>query len=505
MTQVADRPATAAATSGRRRWPGAVLAVALPTALFGAHALLYGRWVVDDAGITFAYARSLATGAGPVLQPGAEAVEGYSNPAWLALLVVARWLGLFDHGAWFGVPDYVAFPKLLALVLVAATFACCYAAAAALSRHPVLVTMIAGTATAAVPSFVVWTVSGLENALLALAVTALAAVLVRAAVADRLLATSTAVRCGLLAALAALTRPDGLVYAGAFPLAALLLLRRGELARAAGATAVGLAAFAVPTGAYLAWRLATFGEFLPNTAIAKSQGLPGSAALARPGELVGYVGWLAALLVALCVGAALAQPWAARRGFVALLVPLALAVVAFGVLAPDWMAQLRFATPVWPLGALAGAVAAVHVAGQLTVRGRVVGAVLAVAAAVASAPALVDAAREFRAAPTAPLCLVAQNTGRTVNAYARIVGAPGRDAARARRRRGRPDQRPAGDRPGGARGPADRRATGRPATWPVCATTCSRPGRRSSPATGTGRRRRAWTWTRARPSRTWTS
>ena len=60
--------------SGRRwlrRLRGAV-AVALPTAVAAAHASLYGRWEVDDAGITFAYARSVATGAGPVLQPGAR-------------------------------------------------------------------------------------------------------------------------------------------------------------------------------------------------------------------------------------------------------------------------------------------------------------------------------------------------------------------------------------------------------------------------------------------------
>ena len=42
----------------------------------------YGQWIVDDAGLTFAYARSLSTGAGPVLQPGAAPVEGFSSPAY---------------------------------------------------------------------------------------------------------------------------------------------------------------------------------------------------------------------------------------------------------------------------------------------------------------------------------------------------------------------------------------------------------------------------------------
>jgi hypothetical protein len=412
----------AATTGGRWPWPAA--AVAVPTAAVAGHALLYGRWIIDDAAITFAYARSIATGEGPVLQPGAEPVEGFSNPAWLGLLVLGHWIGLFDRGAWFGVPDYVAFPKLLALVLVAGVFACCYAVASAVTRRPVPVTVAAGLVTAAVPSFVVWTMSGLENALLALAAVGLAAVLVRAVVAGRLLEPATAVWCGLLAAMAALTRPDGLVYAGAFPLAALLLLHRADLGRAVRAVALSMLVFAVPVGAYLAWRLAVFGEYLPNTAIAKSQGLPGLAAATRPVELVAYVGWPAALLAVAAVGATLARQGTQRRALVVLLVPLALAVVAFGVLTPDWMGQLRFATPVWPLGALAGVVAAALAAPRLAARGRLIAAVLAVGAAAVSGLALVDGARAFRAAPTAPLCLVAQNTGRAINSYAELVDVP---------------------------------------------------------------------------------
>jgi hypothetical protein len=404
-----------------RWWLRAAVAVGVPAAAFGAHALLYGRWIVDDAAITFAYARSIATGAGPVLQAGADPVEGFSNPAWLGLLVLGRWVGLFDRGTWFGVPDYVAFPKLLALVLVAGVFACCYAVAVAMTRRPALVTVAAGLVTAAVPSFVIWTMSGLENSLLALAAAGIAAVLVRAVVAGRLFEPVTAVWCGLLAALAALTRPDGLVYAAAFPLAVLLLLRRADLARAARAAALSLLVLAVPVGGYLAWRLAEFGEYLPNTAIAKSQRLPGLAAALRPGELLTYIGWPAAVLAVAAVGAALAGHGIRRRALVVLLVPLALAVAAFGVLAPDWMGQLRFATPVWPLGALAAVVAASLVAPQLAARGRIVIAVLAVGAAAVSGPALVDGMRAFRAAPTAPLCLVAQNTGRTINSYAQLV------------------------------------------------------------------------------------
>jgi hypothetical protein len=193
----------------RRVW--AIPAVLVPTGLFGLHALAYGRWEVDDAGITFAYARSVATGAGPVLQPGLPPVEGYSNPAWLALLALGRWSGLFDHGAWFGVPDYVAYPKVLALIFAAGVFAAFYATASAVSRRPALVTFLAGCATAAIPSFVIWCVSGLENSLLAVTVVTIGAVLVRANARGALATVPPAVVCGLLASLAALTRPEGLI------------------------------------------------------------------------------------------------------------------------------------------------------------------------------------------------------------------------------------------------------------------------------------------------------
>ena len=235
------------------------------------HQSLYGRWIVDDAAITFAYARSIATGAGPVLQPGAEEVEGWSNPAWLAVLVVARWLGLFDRGAWFGVPDLVLLPKALALVLCASMFAAFFVICRAVRvPAPGVVTAGAGVAVAGVPSFAIWTTSGLENPLLAAAAVWLAAVLARAATREQLGGWDVATCCGLLAALAALTRPDGLVYVAAYPIAVLLLFR-GRSSRAATAVAVSLVVFAVPVGLYLWWRMATFGMWLPNTALAKAQ------------------------------------------------------------------------------------------------------------------------------------------------------------------------------------------------------------------------------------------
>ncbi len=405
--------------------PG-VLSIVPPTVLLGLHATVYGRWIVDDAAITFAYARSIATGAGPVLQAGAVPVEGYSNPSWLGLLSLGRLLGWFDHGTWFGVPDYVAFPKVLALVFGAGVFAAFHVIARATTRHPVLVTLVAGSVTAEIPSFAIWSFSGLENSLLAFTACALAAVLARAVAAHTLLSPATAAGCGLLAALAALTRPDGLVYVAAYPLAVLLTLRgsRGRAGAVVGSVAAGVAAFAVPTGAYLLWRVATFGSLLPNTALAKSQSLPSLSDLARPVVLVDHVGGWSALLGGVLVVAALlwrcdGRP---RAAFAVLLVPFAAAVAAFAVLEPDWMPLFRFATPVWPLGTVTAVVAAARVLPRLG-RGPLAAAlVVCGAAGVISVSTWVPIARAFGDGPTVPMCVVAQNTGLSFDGYAAVLG-----------------------------------------------------------------------------------
>ncbi len=425
MTDTLTAPAEpeVAAPLPRRRWKwGAIPAVLVPTALVAWHASFYGRWEVDDAGITFAYARSVATGAGPVLQPGLPPVEGFSDPAWLGLLVVGRWLGLFDHGTLFGVPDYVAYPKGLAILLVAGMFAGFYATASAVCRRPALVTVAAGAICAAIPSFVIWCVSGLENSLFVLAISGLATVLVRSEARGRLVAAGPAAVCGVLAALAALTRPEGLIYAGAYPLAVLVLMRRAGWVRGAIAAVIAVVAFAVPLGTYLLWRHATFDAWLPTTAVAKSQGLPTATSFAKVSDLVAYAGWLSVLVAVLLVGAAAGRTSFARHAVVLLMIPLALALTAFGVLVNDWMIQYRFATPVWALGALVVAVAADEVLGRLRVRARVVVAVVLTAALALSGTQWITAARSYRDAPVAPMCLIVQNTGREFNGYVGILG-----------------------------------------------------------------------------------
>lgn len=313
------------------------LSVAGGTALIAWHASRYGGWLVDDAAITFSYARNLSEGLGPVVQPGAAPVEGYSDPTWLALLILGRLAGLFDHGTIFGLPDYVVFPKALALVCCAGILIASHLAARKVTDRAWAVTALFGVGLAAVPSFVIWCFSGLENSPYALVVVALAVLLFHAVLNQRLLSVRVALGAGGLASLAALTRPDGLIYGGAYIVLVLIWLRRSTIGPSLRHIALSFFAFVFPTGAYICWRYFEFGRLVSNTTVTKKQGVPGLESLARPGELVGYAGALAVLGLAGAVGLALSRAVHWRRGLVALLVPLALAVAAYAVLATDWM------------------------------------------------------------------------------------------------------------------------------------------------------------------------
>ncbi|NBH10742.1 hypothetical protein GTY80_46825, partial [Amycolatopsis sp. SID8362] len=222
---------TRTGTSTWRAKLAAVAAVLGGTALIAVHASFYGHWLIDDAAITFAYSRNVADGFGPVLQPGASPVEGYSNPTWMVLLALGKLVGLFDHGTLFGINDQILFPKALALACCLGVLVLFYFGAKTLTRRPALVTFLTGAVLAAIPSFVIWCFSGLENSFYALTVAALAVLILRAVQGGRLLSTQVAVGSGLIAMLAALTRPDGIIYAGAYPIVVLLFLKRELLGR----------------------------------------------------------------------------------------------------------------------------------------------------------------------------------------------------------------------------------------------------------------------------------
>lgn len=418
------KPVRTPIAAAGRRWPalGAIAAVAGGAALVTVHASFYGNWIMDDSAITFAYARSLAEGHGPVLQPGAPPVEGYSNPTWMVLLAIGKWLGLFDNGTLFGVPDYVFFPKALALLCIIGVLTLFYFGAKAVTSRPRLVTFFAGAALAANPSFLIWCFSGLENPFYALTVVAVAVVMVRAAVDGRLLTWQVAVGTGVYAALAGLTRPDGAIFAGAYPILVLLFLTRERLGASIRAGLLSVAAFLVPFGGYLVFRWFEFGRLVPNTAVAKAQPVPEFTDLGKVIEVIQYAGWLLVVLVIGCLAMVMLRPSRLRTGMIAALVPLCLAVVAFCVLDADWMGEYRFATPIWALTAFVGSVVVVEAMSAARIRGRVLLAAVLVLGALFSVNQFYRQGVAYAVAVKTPMCVVAERDGRTINGMADVIG-----------------------------------------------------------------------------------
>ncbi len=253
--------------------------MAIPVIVYLAHAAVFRRWLIDDAGISFTYSRNLAQGFGLVAQPGALPVEAYSNFLWVILLAPFFLLRIFE--------PYITL-KTLGAILVIAAFALIYrtfrpyfeghAGETPGSSRPFgpwagrLALPLVLTLVALNTSFVVWTTSGLENALNVLLASLLLTGLVRVVVRGDV-GWGLAAGLGVLVAALGMTRPDGIVFFAAYPAAlfAAVLLRqpRRPSRRDLRNLLVYAGSFAVLYGGFLLFRLAYFGELLPNTYQAK--------------------------------------------------------------------------------------------------------------------------------------------------------------------------------------------------------------------------------------------
>ncbi|HEX7078838.1 MAG TPA: hypothetical protein VF363_10470 [Candidatus Eisenbacteria bacterium] len=206
----------------------------------------------DDAFISFRYADNLVRGLGLVFNPG-ERVEGYSNFLWTLWAALGLRLGA-DVERW-----------------TMATGGACYAAALGLliwnswvargaASGPARWIPIAALLGALHPDWSIFATGGLETSLFTFEVTLLYVVLAGGVAGAR-----RATAAGLIVALASMTRPDGLIFAGVA--VAYLLWSAWRRPRAILAFS---AAFLLVWGPYTAWRVSYFGDFFPNTYYAKS-------------------------------------------------------------------------------------------------------------------------------------------------------------------------------------------------------------------------------------------
>lgn len=321
------------------RATAATLAVAGSAALFVGHAVVYGEWLIDDAAISFTYARNFAEGHGLVLYPGEEPLEAYSNPLWVLLLAGGHALGI----------SFVPLAKGLGIATGLGTLLLAWRIA---RRNLEVSTDLA----AFVPLllalngvYVMWAISGLENPLLALMI--VAAIW---AVDEELHRERLPIFGPILCALLATVRPESVLYGGAIGLVAITLTpRKRRLAHSL--CWVGL--FALPFAAFLGVRYWYFGALVPNTYFAKSgAGMGGNLIAIATGVRYLLGAWVqqgAAIFVIVAV----LGLWLRRNGTWLLLAAFAAGVVFVLKAGGDWMGVGRFVahlTPIWAILAVAG-------------------------------------------------------------------------------------------------------------------------------------------------------
>jgi arabinofuranosyltransferase len=290
-----------------------ILVAAVACAVLAGHILTFsfvlsdGRhlFLSDDALISLRYADRLIHGRGLTWNDNEPPVEGYSNLLWILavsalgiagvdLILAARILGCLG----------------MAAVIAAAAYLHPIGTSAAGRGPPLLAAAVppltATLALALTGPIAVWAIGGMEQALLA-ALVAWAFVLLVPFLDGGDLPIRALLWPGLLFGLAALTRPDGAIFpaAACLGLAIMGRCRRRAVLRAA---ALGL----LPAMFYLGqmiFRLAYYGDWVPNTAYAKL-----AFSVPRLQSGLTYVGIGLARLAPLVALAAVAVAGAFRAG-----------------------------------------------------------------------------------------------------------------------------------------------------------------------------------------------
>lgn len=212
---------------------------------------LWHNYVVDDAFISFRYARNLSRGMGLVFNPD-ERVEGYTNFLWILLLTPAFWLKI----------DPLFFSRIFSTASGFATLFLLVRFQSNRKRFQNNIIYIAPLLCAFNASFSVWLLSGMETHLFTFLLTwGILSFL------DRRVGEGD--KWSLLLVLASLTRPEGLLFlaiAWVISISERVAKRESIFGKETLKEVLPFIALYLP---YLGWKMSYYGALLPNTFHAK--------------------------------------------------------------------------------------------------------------------------------------------------------------------------------------------------------------------------------------------
>ena len=213
--------------------------------------------LLDDAFISFRYAQNLANGLGMVFNSG-ERVEGYTNFLWVVILASFRLMGLNMITASKVLAVFATFGTLILIYFLSRQLFRGYAFEFVFVALPLLVF-------SSQSSQARYAVSGMETSLFTFLITLSVFLLL-----NRRLSWLA----GMSFALAAMTRPEGVLYFAIAILGAgilsLLSLFKNMIDKKA--LAISFLSFVIFYGTYFLWRYDYFGFLLPNTYYVKAAG-----------------------------------------------------------------------------------------------------------------------------------------------------------------------------------------------------------------------------------------
>jgi len=286
-------------------------------------------YTMDDAFISFRYAKNLASGHGLTWNPGEAPVEGYTNFLWVMTLTLAIKAGV----------DVVLAAKLLALLSGLAVIVILERLTVAFTGGESVLSSLPSLVYASAPFTAFHAAEGLETTMYTLIIVSVA---FAAAKAVSLRSYRWFLALCVLILLAGLTRPEGALF-GLALLAVIAVRNREFVFTKRGLRILALAGLAGI--AYFAWRWSYFGHLLPNPFYLKHLG-----GLLDPQGLE-YVGSFVLIYCAVLLVLALVHIARHRApSYLALvLVPVAVILLFYLGVNPIMGTAHRYVAPYFPL------------------------------------------------------------------------------------------------------------------------------------------------------------